>query len=169
MTVNDYIKKNLSSLNFNVLASVYEENGSELTEEIKAYLKETPWNTNLNVLGGMSGSGSGILLYEADHRFGATPGGYSFGSEPTPKEQIYDNLTEGDRVRVSIGTNISTGTITEGKSDDGYEVFKYFNLNAPFTEDCRIGWDEYGQSPNAYTYLYVYDEPGTYHVKIEKI
>ena len=59
MTINDYIKKNLFSINFNVLASVYEENGSELTEEIKAYLKETPWNTNWNVLSGMNGNDSG--------------------------------------------------------------------------------------------------------------
>lgn len=62
MTINDYIKKNLSSLNFNILSHIYEENGSELTEEIKAYLKETPKNTNWNVLSGMSGSGSSDTL-----------------------------------------------------------------------------------------------------------
>ena len=169
MEIKDYITKNLPNLNWNILPQIFEENNVELTEEIEAYLRNTPENTNWNVFEGMGRSGGSILLYEADHSFRATPGGYLFSSEPTPKEQIYSNLMEGDRVRVSIGTNISTGTITEGKSTDGYEVIKYFNLDAPFTEDCRINWDEYGQSPNADIYLYFYDEPGTYHVKIEKI
>ena len=169
MDLKDYINKNLPNLNWNLLPQIFEENEVELTDEIKAYLKETPENTNWNILNGMSGGGGNILLYEADHSFSETPGGYLFSSKLTPKEQIYDNLMEGNQVRVSIGTNISTGIITEGKSDDGYEVLKYFNLNAPFTEDCRISWDEYGQNPKAYIYLYLYDEPGTYHVKIEKI
>ena len=51
MEIKEYINKNLpSSVNFNVLSTVYKKNGSELTEEVKAYLKETPVNTNWNVL-----------------------------------------------------------------------------------------------------------------------
>ena len=57
MQINEYIQKNLSSLNFNVLSSIYEENGLELTEEIKSYLKETPENTNLAIIGQLSRSG----------------------------------------------------------------------------------------------------------------
>ena len=62
MQINEYIQKNLSSLNFNVLSSIYEENGSELTEEIKSYLKETPENTNLAIIGQLGESGSEIEL-----------------------------------------------------------------------------------------------------------
>lgn len=169
MQIKDYITKNLPSLNWNILPQIFAENGVEINEEIEAYLRNTPENTNWSILEQLGGSGSGILLYEADHSFGITPGGYVFSTKNIPKEQIYNNLMEGDRVRVSIGTNVSTGTITEGKSIDGYEVIKYFNLSAPFTEDCRINWDEYGQSSTTFIYLCLYDEPGTYHVKIEKI
>ena len=62
MQVNEYIKKNLFSLNFNVLSDIFKENGGELTEEVKSYLKETPWNTNWSILEQLGGSGSVIEL-----------------------------------------------------------------------------------------------------------
>ena len=68
MEIKEYINKNLpSSVNFNVLSTVYKENGSELTEEVKAYLKETPVNTNWNVLKELSNNTPvdlGILFYQ---------------------------------------------------------------------------------------------------------
>lgn len=62
MEIKDYITKNLPNLNWNILPQIFEENNVELTEEIEAYLRNTPWNTNWNVLNGMSGSGSEIEL-----------------------------------------------------------------------------------------------------------
>ena len=66
MQINEYIQKNLSSLNFNVLSSIYEENGSELTEEIKNYLKETPENTNLAILEQLSRNQEGNVLFDGE-------------------------------------------------------------------------------------------------------
>lgn len=62
MTIKEYINKNLPNLNWNILPQVFEEESIELTEEIKAYLKETPGNTNWNVFKGMSGNGSAIRV-----------------------------------------------------------------------------------------------------------
>ena len=56
MQIKDYITKNLPSLNWNILPQIFEENNVELTEEIEVYLRNTPENTNWNVLNGMSGS-----------------------------------------------------------------------------------------------------------------
>jgi hypothetical protein len=50
MQIKDYITKNLPSLNWNILPQIFEENNVELTEEIEAYLRNTPENTNWNVL-----------------------------------------------------------------------------------------------------------------------
>ena len=67
MQIKDYINKNLpSSVNFNVLSTVYKENGSELTEEVKAYLKETPGNTNWNVFKDLGGGGSSNIVFEGE-------------------------------------------------------------------------------------------------------
>ena len=57
MEIKDYINKNLTNLNWNILPQIFEENDVELTEEIEAYLRNSPENTNWNVLDGMSGSG----------------------------------------------------------------------------------------------------------------
>ena len=58
MEIKDYINKNLTNLNWNILPQIFEENNVELTEEIEAYLRNTPENTNWNVFDGMSGSSS---------------------------------------------------------------------------------------------------------------
>ena len=55
----DYIKKYKSNLNFNVLKRLFADDGIELTDEVIAYLKKTPWNTNLNMLRSLVGSGGG--------------------------------------------------------------------------------------------------------------
>lgn len=51
----EYITRNLPNLNWNILPQIFEENEVELTEEIRAYLKETPKNTNWNVLNRIGG------------------------------------------------------------------------------------------------------------------
>ena len=62
MEIKDYITKNLTNLNWNILPQIFEENDVELTEEIEAYLRNTPENTNWNVFEGMGESGSEIEL-----------------------------------------------------------------------------------------------------------
>ena len=49
MEIKDYITKNLPNLNWNILPQIFEENDVELTEEIEAYLRNTPGNTNWNL------------------------------------------------------------------------------------------------------------------------
>ena len=169
MQVKDYINKNLPNLNWNILPQIFEDEGIELTEEIKAYLKETPGNTNWNILNEISRNKSNIL-FESDCKF-TTPAPVDwvlFQDYLIPKTQIFDILNIGDQVKVTIGENVSTGIITEEETSSGYSVVKHFNLDAPF-DDCCITWDKYGQSIHTQIYLAIVDEPGTYHVKIEKI
>lgn len=62
LTIRSYITKNLPSLNWNILPQIFEENNVELTEEIEAYLRNTPGNTNWSVFEGMSSGGDGDVL-----------------------------------------------------------------------------------------------------------
>lgn len=50
MTIYEYINKNLSNLNWNILPQIFESEGVELTEDIEKYLRETPGNTNPAIL-----------------------------------------------------------------------------------------------------------------------
>lgn len=164
MELKEYIKQSYLRPNKQVLESL------GASDELIEYLRTTPWNTNLNIIDSLSESGSesGIILFEDDCEF-TKPGPVDwvlFQNYSVPKTQIFDGLNVGDQVRVTIGENVSTGIITEEK--DGYTVTKYFNLDAPF-DDCSISWDEYGQDISTSLYLKIFDERGTYHVKIEKI
>lgn len=69
MEIKDYITKNLTNLNWNILPQIFEENDVELTEEIEAYLRNTPENTNWNVFEGMSGSEEEKVIFEGDYNF----------------------------------------------------------------------------------------------------
>lgn len=67
MQIKDYITKNFPSLNWNILPQIFEENGVEMNEEIEAYLRNTPENTNWSILeqlGGSGGSSEGKLLFD---------------------------------------------------------------------------------------------------------
>ncbi len=94
MTIKEYIIKNLPNFNWNILPQIFEENGVEMNEEIEAYLRNTPGNTNWSILEQLGGSGSEsdsniMNIYFSDllelitdlEEFGI--------SNPTPKE-IYD-------------------------------------------------------------------------------
>ena len=59
MTINQYINKNITHLNLNVLAQLFKNEDIELTKEIKDYIRQTPKNTNLNVLRRFLGSSEG--------------------------------------------------------------------------------------------------------------
>ncbi len=50
VTIRSYIDKNLPNLNWNILPQIFESEGVELTEDIEKYLRETPGNTNWNLL-----------------------------------------------------------------------------------------------------------------------
>lgn len=69
MEIKEYITKNLLNLNWNILPQIFEENDVELTEEIEAYLRNTPENTNWNVFDGMSGGGEEKVIFEGDYNF----------------------------------------------------------------------------------------------------
>ena len=71
MKIVEYLDKNYPSINWNILSQLFEEEGVELTEEIREYLDETPWNTNRNMLknfgidpGKSSGDTSFPLIFE---------------------------------------------------------------------------------------------------------
>lgn len=57
MQIKDYITKNFPSLNWNILPQIFAENGVEMNEEIEAYLRNTPENTNWSILEQLGGSG----------------------------------------------------------------------------------------------------------------
>ena len=61
MQIKDYITKNFPSLNWNILPQIFAENGVEMNEEIEAYLRNTPENTNWNVVGSLSTKDIGSL------------------------------------------------------------------------------------------------------------
>lgn len=169
MNLKEYINRNLSSLNWNILPQIFEENEIELTEEIKNYLKETPGNTNWNVLNQMSKSS--IILFSKDCTFTKpAPVDWVWYQDNTiPKEDIFDKLIAGDKIKVTIGENSSTGIITEQKASSGHDINKKFNLDTQFVDDCYITWDEYGQAPSTTLYIKINDDIGTYHVEIEKL
>lgn len=171
MLIKEYINKNLPNLNWNILPQIFEENKAELTKEIENYLKETPGNTNWNVLNQMNKSKSGIILFSKDCTFTKpAPVDWVFYQDNTiPKEDIFDKLIAGDKIKVTIGENSSTGIITEQKASSGYDINKKFNLTASFVNDCYITWDEYGQAPHTTLYIKINDDVGTYHVEIEKL
>jgi hypothetical protein len=66
MTIKEYIMKNLPNFNWNILPQIFAENGVEMNEEIKAYLRNTPENTNWNVFDGISRSQDRIKWYQLD-------------------------------------------------------------------------------------------------------
>lgn len=96
MKIKDYINKNLPNLNWNILPQIFEDENVELTEEIEAYLKETPGNTNWSILEGMCGNNNKDNIDIMNIYFGDTlqliPNSdleEAGLSNPTPKE-IYD-------------------------------------------------------------------------------
>ena len=88
MQIKDYITKNLPNLNWNILPQIFEENDVELTEEIEAYLRNTPWNTNWNLFNSISKNASKkIKIFEGTMGYTVTQGPYR------PLVQNYQTLT----------------------------------------------------------------------------
>ena len=84
MQIKDYITKNFPSLNWNILPQIFAENGVEMNEEIEAYLRNTPENTNWSILEQLGGSGNNKIIWEATVTTrGVAPGvtAYDFTSD----------------------------------------------------------------------------------------
>lgn len=57
MKTIEYVKKYKPKISLNVVKTLLIEDGAEITPEIIAYLKTTPWNTNIKVLEALIGKG----------------------------------------------------------------------------------------------------------------
>ncbi len=124
MTIKEYIEKNLPySVNFNVLSTVCKENGSELTEEIKAYLKETPENTNWNIFKMLFNNTPvdlGTLFYQGSLQEGNII--EDEGAIVKDTDEWY-NAVKSDQMYMVIENNIVSGT----KIDEHHVSFVFNN------------------------------------------
>lgn len=114
MNIKEYLDKNLPNLNFNILPQILEENGVELTEEIIEYLKNSPWNTNWNVLGNWgvdsdekedSGFPGEIILQQPITEY--TPGwddgdDWGYSQAKTAIDENVEKINVGDRIQIFI-------------------------------------------------------------------
>ena len=114
MEIKDYITKNLPNLNWNILPQIFEENSVELTEEIEAYLRNTPENTNNAILKELLNSTSqSDLIFEFDGNFTYQSGNLSAGVDN--REDIYPFLSKiknGDKSMVTVGNHTASGKVT---------------------------------------------------------
>ena len=90
MTIREYINKNLTGLNWNILPQIFESEGVELTEEIERYLRETPKNTNWNVFGSLDESESKERITIFNQLIEFHDNDYGFPSEITEDLNIPD-------------------------------------------------------------------------------
>ena len=170
MEIKDYITKNLPNLNWNILPQIFEENGIELTEEIEAYLRNTPENTNNAILNELlnSTSQSG-LVFEFDGDFT-----YQYSNllaMVDGREDIYPFLSkikDGDESMVTVGDHTASGTVTISEyhgapyfscsiSDDNFikEWNGIYRLNGEEVESSTISAILHGETAT------------TEHVKID--
>ena len=172
MEIKDYITKNLTNLNWNILPQIFEENSVELTEEIEAYLRNTPENTNNAILKELLNSTSqSDLIFEFDGDFT-----YQYGHLITmvdDREDIYPFLSkikDGDESVVTVGDHTASGTVTIQEyhgapqfscsisDDDFIKVWNgIYRLNGEDVESSSISVTLYGETAT------------TEHVKIEII
>ena len=106
--------KNLPNLNWNILPQIFEENEVELTEEIEAYLRNTPENTNNAILEELLNSTpQSDLVFEFDGNFTYQSGNLSAGVDN--REDIYPFLSKiknGDKSMVTVGNHTASGKVT---------------------------------------------------------
>ena len=156
MNLKEYINRSLPNLNWNILPQIFEENEVELTEEIRAYLKETPGNTNWNVLRGLQKDDGNIFLSLMIS--GGTSGDDGEGIYSSIWTNTVDNstiekingLTNGKYITVLINdkewftTAISTidSIITVGQTQNviisGREAQDPYNLPEYFSQNGTI-------------------------------
>ena len=114
MDLKDYINKNLPNLNWNILPQIFEENNVELTEEIEAYLRNTPENTNNAILNGLLNfTPQSDLIFEFDGNFT-----YQYDilrAEVNNREDIYPFLSKiknRDKSKITVGDHTASGKVT---------------------------------------------------------
>lgn len=143
MEIKDYITKNLINLNWNILPQIFEENDAELTEEIEAYLRNTPENTNWNVFEGMIGSGEEEIIFNGVSQV------YSMGVPTAMNEYDGREINVGDQFKVIINESIYDFTMEiQGNptiySENGELGFSNMVSNPPYTwlfksNDLQVG------------------------------
>lgn len=151
MTVFEYIKKNITSLNPFVLGQLMDKEGCTLTGEMWSYLRHTPGNTNLNMLRSVygcepSGSTDGNVWY-------LNPNPESFNCEKVfPSEyskatceQWTDLYNHPDKYKVSIDGGefslIHNHVFTSGGLSNVYALDgRYLHLYCPDEafDDCGL-------------------------------
>lgn len=132
MQIKDYITKNLSNLNWNILPQIFEENGVELTEEIEAYLRNTPENTNWNLLNKMLTTSKKNLTFEFDGHFTYSSGRLSAYLDN--REDIYPFLSKiknKDKSMVTVGDHTASGKVTI-ENYHGMPMFTCYTLDDNF-------------------------------------
>ena len=106
MEIKDYITKNLTNLNWNILPQIFEENDVELTEEIEAYLRNTPENTNWNVFGSLGGNEQDERAIIWNHTFNTTDSGYGYSIDTVSDDLIPDDDILSIRINGIIYENV---------------------------------------------------------------
>ena len=128
MQIKDYITKNLSSLNWNILPQIFAENGVEMNEEIEAYLRNTPENTNWSILEQLGGN-----TVELPHKI----------------YFLYDWGVEMDLAKSTLKTSeeIQDWVITHKGQDIEFYSQDYKMIPSPYHEDgfSYIWVDNYDQ------------------------
>ena len=169
MQLKEYIDKNLPNLNWNILPQIFEDEGIELTEEIKAYLKETPGNTNWNVFEGIVKTAEGgedvvlkDIVFDADVTFDIAENTYistsSLIQNPVPLSHA---VSSDDPLQITIGNTTWDGI------NDGNDSHTYWYGEAGVM-DVRFGYDANRDIVSLNSIAdYTKTEIGTYHVTVE--
>ena len=103
-TIRSYIDKNLTHLNWNILPQIFESEGVELTEEIERYLRETPKNTNWNMMQTIiSSNEDGMEIWFSSDTYVDDDGGRSFFFlDPDYIEHITELLANAENYRIYL-------------------------------------------------------------------
>lgn len=143
MKSTDYIRRTLPhGLNWNILTQLFAEDGIEITNEIRAYLNTTPWNTNIKVLESLTGSGEDeeegggfpgeIILQQPITEY--TPGwddgeDWGYGEAKTAIDENVEKISVGDRIQIFIENNLWYEILVNSiSSDDNGKWFKQNNV-----------------------------------------
>ena len=161
MEIKDYITKNLTNLNWNILPQIFEENDVELTEEIEAYLRNTPENTNWNVFYNLiTGEETTNILIDTTASFEQDPDGdwryyyafinYTWDCIPSKITLTFDDATyENIQIFITDGPNIISGA---GAAEDGLFTFDFGYTKSSGSGALRIGTQQTGATHHVIVY-----------------
>lgn len=123
MTIREYIDKNLTHLNWNILPQIFESEGVELTEEIERYLRETPKNTNWNVFKGIGTNNIEEVLIDIEANYYIMQKNKDTSAGQIEifnlSDNIYPNIMINDKLNLYIDNNlINTYNIIGSQTKD---------------------------------------------------